>query len=99
MGPAELSIELVYSPAPAQVRTLALHLVAGATVQAALDASGWSAAWPEIASLDCGIWGRRVARETLLRDGDRVEVYRPLQVEPKEARRLRARRASTPAGG
>jgi sulfur carrier protein len=35
------------------------------------------------------VWGRRVPLDTPLRDGDRVEVYRPLRVDPKVARRER----------
>lgn len=39
-----------------------------------------------------GVHSRKVALDALLSDGDRVEIYRPLQVDPKEARRLRAER-------
>jgi putative ubiquitin-RnfH superfamily antitoxin RatB of RatAB toxin-antitoxin module len=45
--------------------------------------------------IDCscvGVFGRVVAPATLLRDGDRVEIYRPLKIDPKEARRRRAKR-------
>lgn len=38
-----------------------------------------------------GVWGRRVAVSYVLRDGDRVEIYRPLPADPKESRRHRAR--------
>ena len=41
---------------------------------------------------ETGIWGRPCAPETLLHPGDRVELYRPLAMDPKEARRLRASR-------
>jgi putative ubiquitin-RnfH superfamily antitoxin RatB of RatAB toxin-antitoxin module len=40
-----------------------------------------------------GVFGEPATPETRLRDGDRVEVYRPLQIDPKEARRRRARLA------
>jgi putative ubiquitin-RnfH superfamily antitoxin RatB of RatAB toxin-antitoxin module len=63
-----------------------LELEAGATVRGALAAAGIAA--PHGA----GIHGRRVALDTRLADGDRVEIYRPLRAEPKEARRQRARR-------
>jgi putative ubiquitin-RnfH superfamily antitoxin RatB of RatAB toxin-antitoxin module len=39
-----------------------------------------------------GIFGRNVAHEARLRDGDRVEIYRPLKIDPKEARRRRAKK-------
>ncbi|MEO8718647.1 MAG: RnfH family protein [Burkholderiales bacterium] len=66
--------------------SVALELEEGATVRHALAAAGWAAA------RDFGIHGRRVAPETRLADGDRVEIYRPLSADPKDARRRRARR-------
>jgi uncharacterized protein len=53
-----------------------------------------------IDALSCGIWGRRCDMGQALRDGDRVEIYRALAVDPKEARRLRykgQRKAKRPA--
>lgn len=44
--------------------------------------------------LDVGIWSRPAARAALLRQGDRVELYRPLAIDPKEARRKRAKSSS-----
>ena len=62
-----------------------------------LDAIGASGAMQGEAAVDIstqavGIWGRTVALERRLREGDRVEIYRPLHVDPKEARRRRAER-------
>jgi hypothetical protein len=52
-------------------------------------------------ALTCGIWGRRFGLDHPLRERDRVEIYRPLRCDPKEARRLRYRqrkeRSSPPA--
>ncbi len=71
-------------------------LPAGATVREAVDASG---ILPEIRERDpayvveearIGVFGRKARFEDPLRDGDRVELYRPLLVDPKEARRARA---------
>jgi len=72
---------------------MALELPAGSTLADALTASGWLAqsGWA-LDSLRCGVWGRVQPLEHALRDGDRVEVYRPLKVDPKEARRLRYKR-------
>lgn len=83
---------------PGRQEVVALELSAGATVADALDAAGLAARHPgeDVAALDVGIWGSRVAREAPLREGDRVEVYRPLKADPKEMRRRRARpRTST----
>ena len=70
-------------PDGAEVR--AVTLPAGSRVKDALAACGLSAD-------AVGVFGQRVAPDAPLRDGDRVEVYRALKVDPKEARRRRARR-------
>ena len=85
-----LHIELAYSPAPRQVQTARLSLRAGSTVADALRASGWLEEHGlALESLRCGVWGKVQPLDKPLRDGDRVELYRPLTVDPKEARRLR----------
>lgn len=90
MGHAEclLQVEVVFSPAARVVETRQLTLAAGSTLADALRASGLFEVGPP-EGLGFGIWGRRQPVSTVLRDGDRVEVYRALTVDPKEARRLR----------
>jgi len=94
MARAELTVEVVCAAAPHDVRQLGLRLPAGSTVADAVRASGLldglSAAQAD--ALKPGIWSRPVAPDTPLRDGDRVELTRSLQVDPKEARRQRIRR-------
>lgn len=88
-----LQIELAYSPAPRQVQRVTLELPAGSCVADALNASGWLALHGlTLDKLRCGIWGRPQPLDHILRDGDRIELYRPLRVDPKEARRLRYKR-------
>ena len=98
MAPAEaplLRIELVWSPAPGKTCAEPLRLPAGSTVAQALAASPAFAADRATLAPDgvlrLGVWGREQALDAPLRDGDRVEVYRPLTVDPKEARRQRYR--------
>lgn len=71
---------------PERLELRELQLDDGATVRSALVAAGMAA--PHGA----GIHGRRVPLDAKLADGDRVEVYRPLQADPKVARRQRALR-------
>jgi putative ubiquitin-RnfH superfamily antitoxin RatB of RatAB toxin-antitoxin module len=71
---------------PERLERRELELEEGATVRAALAAAGMPAPY------GAGIFGRRVPLEAKLADGDRVEVYRLLRADPKEARRRRARR-------
>ena len=92
MAPADamLRIELAYSPAPRQVQTMQLAMPAGSTVADALHATGWLQEHGfALETLRCGVWGKVQPLDQSLRDGDRVELYRPLTVDPKEARRLR----------
>jgi uncharacterized protein len=89
-----ITVSVVCSPQTGEVRECVLSLLEGALLQDGLDAAlaggllgegFWMA--PDTA---VGIWGRICERSTLLRDHDRVEVYRPLLLDPKTARRLRA---------
>jgi putative ubiquitin-RnfH superfamily antitoxin RatB of RatAB toxin-antitoxin module len=89
-----LNIEVVYCPRPGQCDRVQLTLTEGASAQDAVLASGLCQRHglaPE--SVEAGIWGRKQPLQSLLRDRDRVELYRPLRVDPKEARRLRYKRA------
>ena len=66
-----------------------LEIVPGSTLADAISASGLLRDFPEIdlAQNRVGIFGRLVRLDTPLREGDRVEIYRPLTADPKEARR------------
>jgi len=87
-----LRVELVWSPAPGDVRQRWLAVPAGASIEAALRAcADFADQLPRLAELKIGVWGRIRSLDTPLREGDRIEVYRPLQVDPKEARRQRYR--------
>lgn len=88
---ASIRVDVVFCPAPGQVDTVSLDLPAGSTAIQALSASGLAQRHPACQRLALGVWGRLCAADTPLRHGDRVEVYRPLTVDPKEARRRRHR--------
>lgn len=68
-----------------------LRVPAGATVGQALDQSGILLRYPEAASssVAIGIFGRRAVTMQVLHEFDRVEIYQPLRVDPKQARRAR----------
>lgn len=69
---------------------VSLELDPGATVAEALAAAQVSRRHPGLALDRLGVWGRRCDPGTLLRDGDRVEVYRPIVADAKGMRRARA---------
>jgi len=89
-----MSVEVVFSAQAGQAQEWSLRLPPGACVRDALRAV-------DLADSPCaaGIWGRRAEADQPLQDGDRVELYRPLLVDPKVARRERfARQGARGAG-
>lgn len=94
MARAEIEIELVWSPAAGDVRQCWLRVPDGANIEQALRAcADFAEQLPRLGALKVGIWGRLQPLDTPLRARDRIEVYRPLTVDPKEARRQRYRAA------
>jgi putative ubiquitin-RnfH superfamily antitoxin RatB of RatAB toxin-antitoxin module len=73
----------------------ALSVEAGCTAQQAVVLSGLGEAFPELALAECklGIFSQIIDASHVLAEGDRVEIYRPLLLDPKEARRQRAKKA------
>ena len=88
-----ISVTVVYA-LPAGATQIELELPAGSSVADALALSDIGARHPEIdlAVSAVGVYGVRVARDAVLADHDRVEVYRPLLADAKELRRWRASR-------
>lgn len=98
MAPVEsMQIEVVYCPQPGQVDQVQLQMDAGATLGDALQASGLMQRHGlALEGLRTGIWCKVCDASAVLRDRDRVEVYRALTVDPKEARRQRYKRQKPP---
>jgi len=88
-------VQVVFALPGAQ-EVVEVELEEGAPVEAALDASGIAARHPEIdlKTQRIGVWGRPVTLATKVRDCDRIEIYRALSADPKQARRRRAARES-----
>lgn len=91
MVPDKLTIIVAYGATAQQVDLIPLTLPAGSTVFDALRQSGLLERYPSIdlTMQRVGVWGKLKPLTEPLRDGDRVELYRPLQIDPKEARRQR----------
>jgi uncharacterized protein len=87
----KINIEVVYALPNEQI-LLKSTIPGGATVAEAIQASGVLGKHPEI-DLDknkLGIFGKLTRADTVVRDKDRIEIYRPLIADPKEVRRKRA---------
>jgi putative ubiquitin-RnfH superfamily antitoxin RatB of RatAB toxin-antitoxin module len=83
-----MRVEVVFA-LPRTHRSVTVELPAGARVADAVAASGLG-----VDGVDgYAVFGERVTAATVLEEGDRVELLRPLRVDPKDARRLRAARS------
>lgn len=87
----QIHVEVVYALQDRQ-KVMMLQLPAGASLREAVERSGLMAEFPEIdlAVNKFGIWNKLAKPDAVLRDNDRVEIYRPLIADPKEVRRQRA---------
>lgn len=87
-----IEIEVIYALSDNQI-IRQLSLPVGTTAQQAVELSGIIGISPEIdlSKNKLGIFGKLVAADTILHNRDRVEIYRPLIVDPKERRRRRAK--------
>lgn len=87
----EIRVEVVYGTSERQ-ELIALSVSLGTTVIEAIKRSGIAQQFGgiDLADVDVGIFSKRCSLDVKLSDGDRVEIYRPLIIDPKEARRQRA---------
>lgn len=92
-----IAVSVVYSPAPRQIKSMSLLLEAGASVADALQAAQQQGL--DIEGWQVGVWGRKAAPTRRLLDGDRIELYRALQVDPKKARRERFKKQGVGVAG
>lgn len=86
-----INVEVAYALPEKQV-ILAVNVELGTTIGGAIVQSGIMMDFPEldVENSDVGIFGKLAPMTTVLADGDRVEIYRPLIADPKEVRRKRA---------
>jgi putative ubiquitin-RnfH superfamily antitoxin RatB of RatAB toxin-antitoxin module len=89
---ADTSVEVVLATPERQV-LLTVNVEAGASVADVVVSSGIESRFPglAVAEMAVGIWGKPVSRDSRVNAGDRIELYRPLEIDPREARRQRAR--------
>ena len=88
---ALLTIEVVFA-LPARQELISLTVSSGTTAEMALQQSVIGDLFPDedFSDYQLGIWGKLVTRSYSLKNGDRLEIYRPLLIDPREARRALA---------
>lgn len=86
-----MEVEVVYA-LPQRQELVRLRVARGSTVRQALESSGLLEKYPgvDLARDKVGIFGKLTKLDTVVRENDRVEIYRPLIADPKEVRRKRA---------
>ena len=86
-----ISVQVVFAIPQTQV-IMDVAVKEGASIAEAISTSGLCVRFPEIDpdTLQAGVWGKVRNRDYPLREGDRVEIYRALKADPKDARRSRA---------
>lgn len=85
-----LKVEVVFVAADKTIFHRELQVSHGVSVGEVLSLSGLYEAHPESGDMSVGIYSKRVNADDILKDGDRIEVYRSLQHDPKDKRRLKA---------
>lgn len=94
MADASFVVEVVYAHDADTQALVSVKVPVGSVLRDAVCRSGLLQRFPgfDMEQLDAGVFGKPAAADTPLRPGDRVELYRPLQANPKEMRRQRAKR-------
>jgi putative ubiquitin-RnfH superfamily antitoxin RatB of RatAB toxin-antitoxin module len=86
-----VKVEVIYIKADGYIVQCNLDLDSGSTIADAIHRSNLLTAHPEIKNFPVGIFSKKMPLDTILKSGDRVEIYRPLTIDPKEKRRQRAK--------
>lgn len=87
----EIKIEVAYAT-PDNQQIFTVYVMPGSTIETAIDRSGVLDVFPEIDLMQqkVGIFSKQKKLSDTVSEGDRIEIYRPLTIDPKEARRKRA---------
>ncbi len=93
MGNPGIFVEVAYAR-PDQQKIVELEIPEGSSIEQAIIESGMLLEYPEIdlKSFEVGVFGKVLKKDQLVKSGDRIEIYRPLVQDPKQARRNRAAR-------
>ena len=83
-----ISVEVAFAPNSQIQLLVAVQLADGSSVADAITATGWQQQYSQIFDYSVGIFSQKVAWQTPVKTGDRIEVYRPLTIDPQNKRKL-----------
>jgi putative ubiquitin-RnfH superfamily antitoxin RatB of RatAB toxin-antitoxin module len=100
-APPTIEVTVVFSATPRAVQEIVVNMPCGSVASDAVElvALQWGVALAQLQVLELGVWGKRVPAQQILSEGDRLEMYRPLTVDPKVARRERFVRQGAKSAG
>ncbi|ELA09604.1 hypothetical protein MOMA_04340 [Moraxella macacae 0408225] len=81
-----IQVEIMFCPAPNTQLHQKLQLPNGKTAKQAVEMLGWWQQYPQIHDFAVGIFSHKIDWQTVLQDGDRLEIYRPLTINPMQKR-------------
>lgn len=87
-----VEVELLYAPINDVMVHLHLTVSEGETVENVIAQSGILERYPEVSHCAVGIYSKQVEKTATVQAGDRIEIYRPLLIDPMEKRRQRAKK-------
>ncbi|WP_019519309.1 RnfH family protein [Faucicola boevrei] len=79
-------IEVMFCPTPNEQLHQKLSVASGTTAQQAVEILGWWQQFPQIQDFAVGVFSHKIDWQTVLQDGDRLEIYRPLTINPMQKR-------------
>ena len=100
MAEANIQVEIIFATADEQLLSV-LTVPANATIGDVIAMSALAEHFPEhdLGAMRVGVWGHPADRSQAVRDGDRIEIYRPLEIDPRVARRQLAAAGQTMGSG
>lgn len=87
--PASFKVDCLFAPNAETQLYQTLTITAGTSIAQAIEQTGWQTHYPDIFTLEVGIFSKKVGWDTLLKAGDRIEIYRPLTLDPITRRSLK----------
>lgn len=90
-----IDIQLAFAPTANEQLIVSLQVADGTTIAQAIAQTDWLLGYPQISEYDVGIFAKKVTWQTLVCQGDRIEIYRPLTIDPIKRRQAKNAKSKT----